>query len=104
MCIRDRPIPPVPNYKPFSLPVPHLPSSAKNSPKFPTEILCHRCGHQGITVVNYEIKKRTYGFMACLCCVYLPLCLLPMCVNDCKYAVHRCSQCGNEVLEVPPCE
>ena len=67
-------------------------------------VLCSYCGYQGKTIVSYEVRKRTYGFMVLLCCISLPLSLVPLCFKECQYAVHKCTNCSKEIFQIPPCQ
>ena len=96
--------PPIPLY---IQPVPAPPKPVHSNPQFnhnSVPIVCPHCHQEGVSKVDYEAKGRTYGFMAGLFCVCWALAFVPLCINDSKYAVHKCPHCSVVITEVAPCQ
>eukprot|EP00826_Nyctotherus_ovalis_P013563 TRINITY_DN13692_c0_g1_i19.p1 TRINITY_DN13692_c0_g1~~TRINITY_DN13692_c0_g1_i19.p1 ORF type:complete len:133 (+),score=16.78 TRINITY_DN13692_c0_g1_i19:188-586(+) len=70
----------------------------------PAYASCPACRSQGLTQVEFEVRKRTYGAAALLCCLCWPVAWAPFCIDQCKYAVHKCPNCSFIICETPPCE
>ncbi|XP_055343831.1 LITAF domain-containing protein-like [Paramacrobiotus metropolitanus] len=65
----------------------------------PVTVTCPHCGQQVMTVTQYENGLATYlAIGACICflCI-LGCCLIPLCIDGLKDAVHYCPKCQHVI-------
>ena len=70
----------------------------------PAFVMCPLCKYQGMTFVEYKSGNRTCGVAIILCCLFWPVMCTPFCIEQCKYAVHKCPNCHYIITETPPFE
>ena len=77
-----------------------IPADDENFPsraygRYPQEIRCISCKRKGVSAISLQVGTGAwvvalglcfFGFFPCMC--------VPCCVDDCKDAKHRCSNCG----------
>ncbi|KAM3139113.1 hypothetical protein pb186bvf_008711 [Paramecium bursaria] len=78
---------------------PNGPTQQPLQSRYPTIVVCHSCKKQVQTVVNHEAGTGAYvaGMIVGALGLWMGCCLIPCMINDCKDAVHFCSNCSSMV-------
>ena len=68
----------------------------------PKTVICRSCRKSVLTKVTYDVEAETGCIMAVLFCVFFPVTCLPLCIDRCKTAIHRCPSCGVRLGDAKP--